>query len=471
MNAGLLCSGMALFSVALAQGQVAARPSPAQPERALVTRYCVGCHNDSFKSGDLSLVRLNLAHPDQTAELAEKVIHKLRAGMMPPPGLPRPDPAILKAFVTSLETPIDQAAALHPNPGRPALHRLNRTEYANSIRELLDVDVDVTPLLPADDMSHGFDNMADVLTISPALMEGYIRAAGKISREAVGDPTALALTTTYSIPRVLSQTRHVDGTPIGTRGGLAVVHDFPADGEYTFKLGFYYSPTGPLFGMNQGKGQEIEVAVNGERVALVEISPSMTLAKDGIKTPPIRVRAGPQRISASFPQKFDGPIEDEYRMVEQSLVDVSVGALPGMTTLPHLHEFSITGPIKAAGVSNTPARRKIFTCRPVARRGRDPLRAGRFSPRSRAPAYRRPVTDNDLEESAELLPVRPQRRPTSMQAFAPPSRRSSANPDFVFRFERDPANVAPGSAITASAIWNWPRACRFSCGAASPTSR
>src|SRR5262249_966485 len=191
----------------------------------------------------MTLTKLDLARPDQNAELAEKVIRKLKVGMMPPPGMARPGPAETKAFVASLESALDQAAAAHPHPGKPALHRLNRTEYANSIRDLLTLDIDVAALLPPDDMSHGFDNMPDVLTVSPALMDGYIRAAGRISREAVGDPGALALTTTYSIPRVLSQTRHVEGTPIGTRGGMSVVHDFPADGEYTFKLGFYYSPT------------------------------------------------------------------------------------------------------------------------------------------------------------------------------------------------------------------------------------
>ncbi len=361
---------------------------------------------------------------------------------MPPPGMPRPKPETSKVFAGALESGIDQAAVIHPNPGRPALHRLNRTEYANSVRDLLNLAVDVSPILPSDDMSHGFDNMADVLTISPALMDGYIRAAGKISREAVGDPDALALTHTYSIPRVLSQIRHVEGTPIGTRGGMAVVHDFPADGEYTFKIGFYYSPTGPLFGMNQGKGQQIEIAVNGEQVALIEINPSMTLAKDGIKTPPIKVRAGPQRISASFLQKFDGPIEDEYHMVEQSLVDVSVGALPGMTTLPHLHELSITGPIKAAGVSDTPSRRKIFACHPTSGEDEIPCAKQIISALARQ-AYRRPVTPNDLEE---LLGFYQRGRNdgdfetgirTAMQAII-------ASPEFVFRFERTPAGVAPG---------------------------
>jgi cytochrome c551/c552 len=412
----------------------------AQNPRALVNQYCAGCHNDTLKSGGFSWTKLDPAHPEQNAEQAEKVIRKLRAGLMPPAGLPR-DTVALKAFAASLENSIDQAAALHPNPGRPALHRLNRTEYANSIHDLLSVDADVTALLPVDDMSHGFDNMADVLSISPALMEGYIRAAGRISREAVGDPAALALTTTYSISRVTSQTRHVDGTPFGTRGGLSVVHDFPADGEYIFKVGFYYSPTGPLFGLNQGAGQQIEISVNGERVALLDINPSMKLANDGIKTPPIKVRAGPQRISASFPQKFDGPIEDEYRMVEQSLVDVSAGTIPGMTTLPHLHQLSVTGPTVAAGVSDTPSRRKIFTCRPA---DDDDIPCARKIIAGLArQAYRRPVTENDLES---LLGFYQRGRNggnfdsgirTAVQAMI-------ASPEFVFRFERTPAGAVPG---------------------------
>ena len=428
----VVLSGLA---AAIAFGQTSS------PQR-LVNQYCQGCHNDKVKKGEFSWTKLDVTHPEQNAEQAEKVIRKLRVGLMPPPGLPRPDAATIKAFAGSLESSLDQAAAAHPNPGRPALHRLNRTEYANSIRDLLNVVVDVTPLLPTDDMSHGFDNMADVLTISPALMEGYIRAAGKISREAVGDPAALPHTTTYSVPRVLSQTRHVEGTPFGTRGGITVVHDFPADGEYTFKLGFYYSPTGPLFGLNQGKGQTIEIAVNGAQVALIEIDSRITLAKDGIKTPPIKVRAGPQRISASFPQKFDGPIEDEYHMVEQSLVDVSVGTMPGMTTLPHLHELSITGPTNAAGVSETPSRRKIFACRPIGDEDEIPCAKQIISALARQ-AYRRPVTENDLEGLLSFYQsgrnngnfesgVR-----TAIQAII-------ANPEFVFRFEREPSNAAPG---------------------------
>jgi hypothetical protein len=291
-------------------------------------------------------------------------------------------------------------------------------------------------------MSHGFDNMADALAISPALMEGYIRAAGRISREAVGDPGARAITQTYSLPRVANQLRHVEGTPLGTRGGISVVHDFPADGEYVFKLGLYYAATGALYGQNQGKGQMIEVAVNGARAALIEINPAITLAKDGIKTDPISVKAGPQRISASFVQKFDGPIEDEYHMVEQTLVDTQIGSLPGMTTIPHLHEFSVTGPVKVEGVSDTPSRRKIFSCHPAPGADAIPCAKQIVSALARQ-AWRRPVDANDLEallsfyqsgknEGGFETGVR-----TAIQAIL-------ANPEFAIRFERVPAGVAPG---------------------------
>jgi hypothetical protein len=295
MKSVLIIGSLLLLAPATSYTQSAAAARFATPaaQHAFLNQYCAYCHNDQTKSGSMSLTSLDLSHITRSADLAEKVIRKVRVGLMPPPGMPRPKPAVIKAFAESLENAVDQAAALHPNPGRPALHRLNRTEYSNAIHDLLDVDVDVSSLLPTDDMSHGFDNMADALTISPALMEGYIRAAGRISREAVGDSAALALTSTYTIPRIESQTRHMEGTPIGTRGGMSIVHDFPADGQYVFKIGFYYAATGSLFGQNQGKGQQVEIAVNGAKVALLDVNPAMTLAKDGMKTPPIEVKAGP----------------------------------------------------------------------------------------------------------------------------------------------------------------------------------
>jgi hypothetical protein len=178
--------------------------APLVARRAFVNKYCAGCHNDSVMAGGMTLTKLDLAHTWQNTELAEKTIRKVRAGMMPPAGLPRPSAAEMKSFAASLENSIDAWASAHPNPGRPALHRLNRTEYANSIHDLLALDIDPAALLPVDDMTHGFDNMSDVLTVTPSLMDGYIRAAGKISRQAIGDGHAGPVMVTYRIPRVIS---------------------------------------------------------------------------------------------------------------------------------------------------------------------------------------------------------------------------------------------------------------------------
>ena len=435
-------AGVVVFLTVVAGWQVSVSSQPAAPpERKFLNRYCTGCHNDDVKAGDMTLSQFDLTRIDQNPKLAEKIIYKLRGGLMPPPGVPRPDAATAAAFASALEKVIDEAAAARPNPGRPYLHRLNRTEYANSIRDLLGVQVDVATLLPPDNMSHGFDNMSDVLTISPALMDAYIRAAGKISRQAVGDPGAPAITSSYYNSRVVSQDRHVEGTPFGTRGGIGVMHHFPADGEYVFRLRFYHHPVGPLFGINQGKGQQIEVAVNLQRVALLDIDPLMT--PEGIVTPPIKIKAGPQRISASFINKFDGPIEDEFRLVEQTLVDLTIGAVPGTTTLPHLRELSITGPTNISGISDTPSRRKIFTCRP-ARGANETLCAKTIISTLARKAYRRPVTNTDIEE---LLAFHKTGRSegsfdagirTAIQAIL-------SSPEFVFRFERTPANVAAGT--------------------------
>jgi mono/diheme cytochrome c family protein len=442
MKVSKVAAAVSLLFAATAWAQTA--PMQLTAENALVKQYCAGCHNDRLKSGGFSWQKIDLSKPGEHAEQLEHVIRKMRAGMMPPAGMPRPTPEVIHSFIDAVANGVDQASAGHLNPGRPPLHRLNRTEYANSIRDLLNVNIDVSQLLPPDDSSHGFDNMADALTMSPALMEGYVRAAGRISREAVGDKGALAVTNTYQISRVVSQTRHMEGAPIGTRGGIVVTHDFPADGDYVFKLGFYYSPTGPLFGLNQGKGQQIEVSVNGERAALIDINPAMTLANDGIKTPPIHIKAGPQKIAAAFIATADGPLEDEYRMVEQSLVDVSAGTIPGVTTLPHLHELSITGPVKVDGLSETPARRKIFSCRPTTQADELPCAKKILATLARQ-AYRRPVNDNDIEALLGFF----QRGRNAENDFESGIRTAIqamiASPEFVFRFERVPANAAPGT--------------------------
>jgi hypothetical protein len=431
--------------LALCSGLVCAQTSPqvssVESQHALVDKYCAACHNDQTRSGGFSWAKADLIHPNESAEQLEKVIRKLRAGLMPPVGMPRPDAATMKDFVASLETGIDTAAAAHPYSGRPALHRLNRTEYANSIRDLLKVDVDVSTLLPADDMSHGFDNMADALNLSPALMDGYIRAAGKISRLAVGDLDTTPYVTTYQLSKAVSQMRHVDGAPFGTRGGLSVIHNFPIDAEYVFKMTFYYSVDGPLFGKSQGKAQQLEISINGARVALLDIDPLRT-KWDDLQTPPIKVKAGPQRVSAAFLQRSEGPLEDTLSPIEYSLVDLNEADMAGVTSLPHLHDLAVSGPYNTSGLGDTPSRRKIFTCRPE--RGDDVACAKKIIAPLARQAYRRPVSGGDLEDLLGLY-LEGRNQGGFEAGIRMAVQAMIANPKFIFRFEPPPPNVAPGA--------------------------
>lgn len=430
----------AVLSTSMVRAQ--ASDSGVGSEQALVKKYCAGCHNDKLKSGSFSWDRVDLAHPAQHAEDLENVLRMLHAGMMPPPGVPRPDSLALKKFLSSVETGIDQAASVQPDPGNPRLHRLNRNEYHNSIRDLLGLDIDAASLLPPDDMSHGFDNMADVLRVSPALMEGYIRAGDRISREAVGDPHVSAATKTYHISRVVNQLRHVEGTPFGTRGGLSVIHDFPADGEYVFRLSLYYDICGPLWGKSQGKGQQIEISVNGARVALLNIDPNSTFTDD-LVTPPIKVTAGPKNVSASFPQRAEGPVEDSVMPFEQSLIDFNNSDMPGITALPHLRELRVVGPTHVTGISDTPSRLKIFFCRPAAGADEVPC-AKKITAMLVRQAYRRPASDADLEDLLSVFEK--SRNGTNFEeGIRSVVQNIITDPEFLFRFERTPAGVAPAS--------------------------
>ncbi|HEY7697829.1 MAG TPA: DUF1587 domain-containing protein, partial [Vicinamibacteria bacterium] len=241
----------------------------------MVADYCVMCHNDASRTAGLSLESFDASHPENDAETAEKMLRKLHTGMMPPSFAPHPEPETVKAFVEAIESRIDEAAAIRPNPGRRTFQRLNRAEYARSVSDLLALEVDVEALLPADTISHSFDNIADVQGLSPTVLESYLRAAEKVSREAVGDPGAEPSETRYKAPKTASQMRRVDGAPFGTRGGLSVLHNFPADGEYVFKVELHASPEGYLFGQNS-EGEEIDISLDGERVALLGVDPLMS---------------------------------------------------------------------------------------------------------------------------------------------------------------------------------------------------
>ena len=239
----------------------------ASSHAALVKTYCATCHNDRTRSGELSLEHADLTDIPKHAELWEKVIRKVRAGMMPPAGMPRPDAATLEAFVSHLETTIDRAAAASPRPGRTALHRLNRAEYANAIRDLLALEIDATALLPPDDESSGFDNIADVLTVSPSLMERYLSASWNISRMALGNVNITPSTATYRVRPDLSQDQHIDGLPPGTRGGMKIEHTFPVDGEYVIKLRLWRNTFDLMRGMEDP--HDIEIAMDGARLTVV----------------------------------------------------------------------------------------------------------------------------------------------------------------------------------------------------------
>ena len=351
----------AVLSLVSAGGTFAQVP----PDRALLDRYCMSCHSDQLRQGDLSLADIDPARPAAHAPVLEKVARKLRAGLMPPPGRPRPEADVVDQFIRDIETSIDVAAASDPNPGRPVLHRLNRTEYANVVRDLLGLEVRAETLLPPDDMSQGYDNMSDVLTVSPALLESYISAAGKISRLAIGDPDVTPAVETYVVPQAVSQMTHVPGTPFGTRGGLAVTHNFPADGKYAFRLSFYYSSIGPIFGDNiPAEGEQIEIAIDGERVALLDFDRKLKTPED-LRTPPIAITAGPHQLSAAFIQRAAGPVQDFVMPFDRVLADLSTGHFPGLTGLPHLRNLGIDGPYDVTGVSETPSRGRVLSCRPA----------------------------------------------------------------------------------------------------------
>jgi hypothetical protein len=345
----------------------------AAEQSAVVKQYCSTCHSERGKAGGISFASFDAAKIEENGELTEKMIRKLRAGMMPPAGARRPEPAVIQSMVASFESRMDKHAALNPNPGSRPFQRLNRAEYQNAVRDLLNVDVDVTSYLPPDTISHGFDNVADSQSFSPTLMDGYLRAASQISRLAVGDRSASASSVTYKIPRAASQMRRVDGAPMGTRGGTSVVHTFPADGHYVLKASLHYEPLGGLAGRNSMTAydlkEQVEFSVNGERVALIDLNTRMseTDPKNSLElvSPPVHIKAGPQRVTAAFVQKLDGPVDDLLMPLENTLADVSITW--GVTMLPHLRDFIIQGPLDVTGVSDTPSRLKIFSCRPTAK--------------------------------------------------------------------------------------------------------
>ena len=340
----------------------------------VIQQYCVRCHIDRRLLGNMSLERFDAADAPADAELAERMIRKLRAGLMPPPGARRPDDAALTALAVSLEEQLDAAATANPNPGRRTFQRLNRAEYRASIRDLLDLEIDPGAYLPLDTRSANFDNIADAQLLSATLTDSYLRAAAEISRLAVGDPHITPTESTYRVSRWDSQTERVEGAPYGTRGGVSVLHNFPADGYYGFRASFHHETTGALFGNGRnalhtrdGEPELLEISIDGEPVAVLEVNRWMHASDpDGvnIRSERVFVRAGPRQVSAAFIRRSEGPLQDLISPHDWSLASTSIAGSYGFTALPHLRDLAVGGPHEVVGVSETPSRARVFSCRP-----------------------------------------------------------------------------------------------------------
>ena len=430
----LILAGFGFLGLCVSAGPQTPQTAPANAENALIKQYCVTCHNDRTKPGGLSLASFEVSDAARHAPEAEKMIRKLRAGMMPPSGARRPEEPALLALAEALETRIDQAAALDPNPGWRPFQRLNRAEYARAIKALLAIDVDPDAFLPPDTISQGYDNVADVQAFSPALMEGYLRAASKVTALAVGDQDAAASEARYRVPKTASQLQRVDGAPLGTRGGLSVVHTFPADGDYVFRMELHGNADGFLFG-GPASGEQLELSIDGERRALLGIDPRMAEVTTSLslKTPSIHVIAGAHRVTAAFIQRFEGPVNDLIAPIDRTLADTQIGVAFGITTLPHLKDLSIAGPERVTGVSDTASRRRIFTCRPTAA-GEEAGCAAKIVRELASQAFRRPADDRELQRLMRFYADGRNERDFE-SGIASALEAILASPQFVFRLE------------------------------------
>jgi hypothetical protein len=434
----------------------APQSSGASQQNVLVGKYCVSCHNQRTRIAELILDKADASNPPAEAETWEKVIGKLRSNAMPPPGLPRPDKATRETFVKYLETSIDRAAIAHPNPGRTVLHRLNRTEYANAIRDLLGMEFDATSLLPTDDSGFGFDNIADVLSVSPMLTERYLAAARKISRLAVGDPTIQPATEVYPVNKLLKQDDRVsEDLPFGSRAGLAAHYYFPVDGDYVVKIFLLRTYDGKIRGT--AEPHQLEVRVNGERMKQFTVGASLEPGAGrgrGLRQEPdgmevrFTAKAGPGIIGVTFVKEAgmpEGMLRPKYPVTSYEYAGDS-------TIAPGIANVEIRGPYDVKGPGSSPSRERIFVCH----QDNDACAVQILSALARR-AYRRPVTNEDLDPlMAFYRAARGKPSPTASSnasfdaGIEMALQRILVSPDFLFRIERDPPNATPGTPYRVS---------------------
>jgi hypothetical protein len=443
------CLASLSIAALMAYGQAGGVNSSLQSQRPVLDQYCVTCHNQKLKTAGLMLDKLDLANASGDAATWEKVVRKLRAGMMPPAGMPRPNAVAYEALIVSLESELDRAAAAKPHLVPPGVHRANRTEYANAIRDLLALNIDAAAYLPADDTSYGFDNVSSGLQVSPALVEGYVTAAAKISRLALGHETAPSRKV-YHVREDYSQEDHVDGLSFGTRGGMLIRHYFPADGDYVLDWVPVRTTVGSLYG-GDSEGEQVEVTVDGERLKTYKVGTEVPLNvfrdKNDIH---VTLKAGEHVVGITFVATTYVPSVDLNRHYQRSILDDNL--IEGLTFTPQISMVKISGPSNGTRPTDTPSRNKILTCHPANTSEELPCAKRILSALARQ-AYRRPVADRDLETLLSFYQTG--RNDGGFEgrnegAFENGIERALqfilAHPEFVFRTEDGPANVKPGQA-------------------------
>jgi hypothetical protein len=411
----------------------ASTSSPSRP-RATLDTFCVTCHNTRLSTAGLRLDSADVGRPGENPAVWEKVLRKLRAREMPPPGLPRPDNATYDSLAHYLETALDRAAAASPNPGRPAAYRLNRFQYANAVRDLLELEIEAASLLPADDSGYGFDNIGDVLSVSPILLEKYLSAAGRISRVAVGDPSLSPTSTEYQIPPATVQTERESGDlPIGSRGGLAVRHHFPLDAEYVIKVRLQRGKDATTI-LNASEERDVDIRLDGRRMRLFKVGGQGRTGNargeldDGLEVR-VPVTAGPHLVAATF-------LKDTVK--PEGVLD----AAGDQAFFEGIGNVSIAGPYSATGPGDTPSRRRIFVCRPQ-RVGDEHACATRIITALARRAYRRPISKDEVP--GLLVPYKLARETgTFDDGIRLALQRILVSPDFLFRVEVDPPRVVTG---------------------------
>ena len=424
----------------------ASAASGASP-REILDAYCVTCHNQRLKTAGLSLDTPDLAKVPEQGEIWEQVVRKLRSGTMPPAGARRPDQTTYNVLASWLEGQLDQAAEMHPYAGRPALHRLNRSEYTNAIRDLLALEVDAASLLPPDDSAFGFDNISEALGISPSLQEHYLSAALKIGALAVGNTDGNPGSETWRIRQDLSQDQHIEGLPLGTVGGTLVHYNFPVDGEYSFQAKLYRTNLNIMRGLETP--HQVEFTIDGARILRTSIGGQEDLANlfeqptetgdavDARLRVRIPVKAGPHVVTVAFleePQAAEPLRLEPYLRSSVDNFDWSGH--------PHLQLLTIAGPFHTDEVGNTPSRQRIFICRPSARVGEEACAKQIISTLARR-AYRRPPEPADVQRLMEFYASG--RQHGGFEAGIELAvERILASPKFLFRVERDPAGARPG---------------------------